>query len=64
MGIVVILREGTWWVRSKKDHRWNASGRAPVGGCVDGEECKEEIERLKQELGDQPDDLQSGYNKH
>jgi len=58
-----IIREGSWWLTSKKDSRWNAQGRARVGGLVIPEDCKKRVEELKRKFGKPPDDLEWGYMK-
>jgi len=63
MGFFDFL-EGSWWIQSKKDSRWDCSGRsACVGGFVIPQECKDKIEELKTQLGEPPDDLEWGYMK-
>jgi hypothetical protein len=57
------LREGSWWISSKEDPRWNASGHSDVGGFSIPPEAEKKIEALKKELGDPPDDLTWGYMK-
>jgi hypothetical protein len=56
---------GTWWMRSKKDPRWNADGRSTwVGGFEMPKECKYKFEELKQKLKEEPpDDLYWEYMK-
>jgi hypothetical protein len=63
MGFIKFLREGTWWVRSESDPRWNASGRAKVGmyGKPDAVDIK--VAEMVALLGDPPDDLEWGYMK-
>ena len=63
MGIFSLVREGSWWLRSKSDQRWNSDGRADVGGFVMPEECKQKLEALKRKLGEPPYDLEWGYMK-
>jgi len=58
-----MIREGTWWLNSKKDPRWNASGRSHVGGFCMSVDCEKKLEELKKKLGDPPDDLEFGYMK-
>jgi hypothetical protein len=58
------LRKGCWWIRSKKDKRWNCDGNSDlVGGFVIPEECKKTIEKLKLKYGDPPEDLTWEYMK-
>lgn len=63
MGIFSPIREGSWWLHSKKDPRWDCNGRAYVGGLVIPQECENKIKQLKQTLGEPPDDLEWGYMK-
>jgi len=63
MGMIKPTSEGSWWLHSKKDPRWNVSGRAMVGSFMRPSECDNKIEELKKELGDPPDDLEWGYMK-
>jgi hypothetical protein len=56
-------KEGSWWLRSKKDPRWNCSGRADVGGLVMPYECEKKLEELKEKYGEPPEDLEWGYMK-
>lgn len=59
-----MIKEGSWWLNSDKDPRWNCSGRGYVGGFECPSEAKSEIERLKKELNEEPpDDLEFGYMK-
>lgn len=63
MSMFKLTREGTWWLRSQKDSRWNSSGRIDVGGFAMPQDCKNELEELKKRLGEPPDDLEWGYMK-
>ncbi|HEY4497079.1 MAG TPA: hypothetical protein VI432_02940 [Candidatus Paceibacterota bacterium] len=56
-------REGSWWLRSKKDPRWNTDGRAYVGGFLMPEACRSKIDELKLRFGEPPEDLEWGYMK-
>jgi hypothetical protein len=39
-----MQREGTWWLHSKIDPRWNCNGRGMVGGVVDiPDDCKAKL---------------------
>jgi len=58
-----LLTEGTWWLKSKIDPRWNCRGRAFVGGYMMPFECKKIIEKLEQLYGEQPPDLKWDYEK-
>jgi hypothetical protein len=59
----IMVRQGTWWLNSKSDPRWNSDGRSQVGGLEIPEECQKKIDELKQTLGDPPKDLEWGYMK-
>ena len=63
MGLFNPVREGSWWLRSKSDPRWNSDGRTDVGGFVMPDECKRKLEELKQKFGEPPEDLEWGYMK-
>ena len=63
MGLIKIVTNGSWWLHSKSDPRWNYNGTGQVGGFVMPLECKEKIEELKKEFGDPPEDLEFGYMK-
>lgn len=58
-------RSGAWWLTSKTDKRWDASGTtSSCGGFVMPEECKQALKIKKLELNeDPPDDLEYGYMK-
>ena len=58
-----LLVEGSWWLTSKSDPRWNCHGRAKVGGLVEPKECVAARARLVAELGPEPEDLEWGYMK-
>jgi hypothetical protein len=65
MGLIPLLKPGTWYIVSKSDPRWQASGRSEmVGGFAMPDECREAINKKKRELGtDPPKDLEWGYMK-
>ena len=63
MGMLRPVRQGSWWLRSESDDRWNCDGKALVGSFMMPEECKQKIEALKKILGDPPEDLEWGYMK-
>lgn len=59
-----MMAEGTWWVSSKSDPRWRASGRARVGMFAKPAGVDPAIAQLKTTIGeDPPDDLEWGYMK-
>ena len=63
MGLFSPVREGSWWLRSKSDSRWNSDGRTYVGGFVMPDECKRKLDELKKTLSEPPEDLEWGYMK-
>lgn len=63
MALIRPIREGSWWIYSKKDSKWNRSGRGFVGGLMKPDEVDKVVEELKKELGEPPDDLEWGYMK-
>jgi hypothetical protein len=59
-----MIREGSWWLTSETDSRWNKNGRCPVGGFVIPKEAQEHIDEMKKTLKSKPpDDLEFGYMK-
>ncbi len=61
-----MLKEGTWWLKSESDPRWNCSGRDNVGMFMTVEACPPALLELKKktkELGIAPKDLEFGYMK-
>jgi len=59
-----MLKEGTWWLESKSDPRWDAEGRGLVGGFDTPAEAMEAIEEKKAELQEEPpEDLEYEYMK-
>jgi len=58
-----MMREGTWWIASEKDPRWNKSGKGYVGCFSRPQEAVEAVEELKALYGPPPDDLEWGYMK-
>lgn len=59
-----MIREGSWWLTSETDSRWNKNGRGFVGGFEVPKDAKEYIEEMKKKLNcDPPDDLEFGYMK-
>ena len=65
MGMLKPIRQGSWWLHSKTDSRWNRDGRSSgVGGFQIPQEAMDEIEKIKESLGEEPpDDLEYGYMK-
>lgn len=57
-------KEGSWWVRSEKDPRWNFSGRGYIlFTSGPPEEVNKRLEELEKLYGPQPDDLEWGGMK-
>lgn len=56
-------REGSWDICSESDPRWNASGRAMVGGFNKPNEADQAIRDKEKILGKPPEDLEWGYFK-
>jgi len=60
-----LLTEGSWWLRSESNPKWNCKGYSSrVGGFVMPKECEERIKELEIILGEMPEDLEYGYNKY
>lgn len=58
------IREGSWWLNSKSDPRWDCNGRGTVGGLVVPAAATEAMDRIKKELNEEPpEDLEYGYMK-
>lgn len=59
-----MQRPGVWFMVSRSDPRWNASGRAVVGMFLTPAEVTQKIDELRSRLGcEPPDDLEYGYEK-
>jgi len=43
----MMLRQGTWYLESKKDERWNCCGRGEVGGLVMPTDVEKKIKPLR-----------------
>jgi len=63
MAMFKPVREGSWFLHSETDPKWNKQGSGFVGGFVMPEEVSLAIERLEKLYGDQPEDLEWGYMK-
>jgi hypothetical protein len=66
MGLIgnSLSREGSWWVASKSDPRWDCEGRGFVGGLMCPGAALEEVKKIQERLGEEPpDDLEFGYMK-
>lgn len=53
----------SWWIRSKKDPRWDADGRCGHSIFSIEAAAREEIEKKTKTLGEPPDDLEMGGMK-
>jgi hypothetical protein len=59
-----MQKQGSWWLKSETDPRFDASGRGIVGGFQCPEEAKAAIKQKEEELGvEAPEDLEFGYMK-
>lgn len=59
-----MLREGSWWIHSKSDSRWNENGHSMVGMFSMPSEAQKFIDEKKKELNEEaPADLEFGYMK-
>ncbi|MBR9682620.1 MAG: hypothetical protein GOV02_03005 [Candidatus Aenigmarchaeota archaeon] len=57
------MKEGSWWLESKLDPRWNCHGKGIVGGFALPKAAESKIETMKMQYGKQPDDLEYEYLK-
>jgi len=62
MGMFKPAKMGSWWLRSKKDPRWNSEGRGMVSSYYIPD-AEREMERLKKKYGKPPSDLEMGGMK-
>lgn len=59
-----IIREGSWWLCSESDPRWNTNGRGIVGGLVMPDDAQDYVDKKKKKLNEEPPkDLEFGYMK-
>ena len=59
-----MIKEGSWWLTSESDSKWNASGRCLVGGFEVPKEAQDHIDKMKKKLKcEPPEDLEFGYMK-
>lgn len=63
MSMFKLTTSGSWWLTSRLDSRWKASGSASVGGFSMPAECERRLSELKAEFGEPPADLEWGYMK-
>ncbi len=54
---------GNWYLRSKKDPRWDATGRGFVNILHDSTERDRKVEELKNLFGNPPDDLERSFER-
>lgn len=57
---------GSWWINSKSDPRWNASGEGyglvSTGGPG---EMYDEVKKIRERLNEEPpEDLEVGFHKY
>jgi hypothetical protein len=58
------ISSGSWWLSSKKDPRWDTSGRSDFMSVFSMDpKAKQHIEDMKKTLGEPPDDLSYGCMK-
>lgn len=59
-----MIKEGSWWLKSVSDPRWDCYGSGMVGGFEVPQGATSKMEELKKELEEEPpDDLEFGYMK-
>lgn len=59
-----MMMQGSWWLKSDSDPRWDDSGEGIVGGFTPPAEARESVEENQKLLGiDPPADLEWGYTK-
>lgn len=64
MGMIKFLTDGSWWVSSESDPRWNGGGHSSdVGMFQAGGDSTSWIAKCEGLYGDRPDDLVVGYMK-
>lgn len=67
MGVLRLMREGTWWVSSRSQPEWNRSGNGRVGGGVTIDDIPEAqiwLRYCRQVYGPEPEDLTFGWMRH
>ena len=57
--------QGSWWIKSESDPRWNREGRGFISGILGPTEfsIEEMIKEMKKEYGEAPEDLEAGWMK-
>jgi hypothetical protein len=63
MSFIKLTSAGYWYIDSKIDPRWNANGYGNVGGCCMPPACAAAIKNNEKMYGEQPEDLEWGYEK-
>ena len=59
-----MMKQGSWWLTSQSDSRWNINGTGSVGMFSMPSEAQEFIDKKKKELNKEPPrDLEFGYMK-
>lgn len=59
-----MMKQGSWWLTSKSDSRWNCHGQGSVGMFAIPADAQEFMDKKKKELNEEPPkDLEFGYMK-
>ncbi len=56
-----VKHNGTWWMSSKSDPRWNDGGPAVVGPFAVSNLVDISIRNKRKKLGNPPTDIEYGY---
>lgn len=60
-----MMAEGTWWLESRSDPRFNCRGEGLVGMFCMPPAAERKMKELEEELGCKaPEDLEFGYMKY
>lgn len=58
-----MMGKGSWYIHSKSNKRFRASGRCYCGGFVTPQEVKDKLKQLEAKYGKAPKDTEWGYMK-
>ena len=59
-----MMKQGSWWLTSKSDSRWNTQGHGSVGVFAIPEDGQKFLDEKEKELNKKPPkDLEFGYMK-
>lgn len=59
-----MMKQGSWWVKSVSDPRWDDNGRGEVGMLGLPKGAENSIDRMKERLKiELPKDIEYGYMK-